>query len=464
MSGLDILARRPAPAAPREYHFPRFERARLANDLTVITAHLPGRPLLAAQLVLEGGAGHEPADLAGVTALLARALPEGTAQRDAIAFVEATERLGAELHAEAGWETVAVTLEVPRRHFGPALALLAELALQPSFPAHEVERLRDERLNDLLQSTAEPRRRVERAFAETIYAPGVPYGRLLGGDEASVPRLDREAVAVRHVALLDPSAATLIVAGDLEGLPVVSLVAEHLGSWPASDIPAVARGTPLPDDAGIPRLVLVDRPGSPQSELRIGHVGLPRRIPDFHAVAVMSAILGGLFNSRLQRLLREERGYTYGIGAGFDFRRSAGPFAVRTAVQTEVTAPAIADILGELRRMREAPIEAQELRDARDFLIGVFPLRFEAAAQVVGAITGLVVHGLPDDELDRYRQVVAALTEEEVHAAALAHVHPDAFSIVMVGDAERVVPGLEATRLGPLEIVREAVPTVAEEA
>src|SRR3990172_7195743 len=120
------------------------------------------------------GGGHEPADLAGVPALLARALPEGTAQRDAIAFVEATERLGAELHAEAGWETVAVTLEVPRRHFGPAMALLAELALQPSFPAHEVERLRDERLNDLLQSTAEPPRRVERAFAETIYAPGGP--------------------------------------------------------------------------------------------------------------------------------------------------------------------------------------------------------------------------------------------------------------------------------------------------
>jgi zinc protease len=226
----------------------------------------------------------------------------------------------------------------------------------------------------------------------------------------------------------------------------------------------VAPGTPLPDDAGSPRLVLVDRPGSPQSELRIGHVGLPRRIPDFHAVAVMSVILGGLFNSRLQRLLREERGYTYGIGAGFDFRRSAGPFAVRTAVQTEVTAPAIADILGELRRIREAPIEAQELRDARDFLVGVFPLRFEAAAQVVGAITGLVVHGLPDDELDRYRQVVAALTEEEVHAAALAHVHPDAFSIVMVGDAERVVPGLETPGLGPLEIVREAVPTAVEEA
>ncbi len=158
------------------------------------------------------------------------------------------------------------------------------------------------------------------------------------------------------------------------------------------------------------------------------------------------------------------RGSIASTSTSTDFRRSAGPFAVRTAVQTEVTAPAIADILGELRRIREAPIEAQELRDARDFLVGVFPLRFEAAAQVVGAITGLVVHGLPDDELDRYRQAVAALTEEEVHAAALAHVHPDAFSIVMVGDAERVVPALETMGLGPPEIVRETVPTAVEEA
>ena len=202
-------------------------------------------------------------------------------------------------------------------------------------------------------------------------------------------------------------------------------------------------------------LVIIDRPGSPQSEVRIGHVGLPRRIDDFHAVAVMSVILGGLFNSRLQRLLREERGYTYGIGAGFDFRRSAGPFAVRTAVQTEVTGPAIVDILGELRRIREAPIEVEELREARDFLIGVFPLRFEVAAQVVGAISGLVVHDLPDDELDRYRPAVSALTTDDISRAAIRHVRPDDASIVMVGDAEQVMPQLEAAGIGPVEVVSE---------
>jgi zinc protease len=456
MSDLDYLAVRPAAGEPRTYHFPPFRRHHLDNGLTVISAHLAGRPLLAAQLILEGGAGVEPAELAGATALLARALPEGTEARDAIAFVEATERLGAEIHADAGWETLVATAEVPRRHLEPALRLLAEMLLEPALPANEVDRLREERLNDLLQAAAEPRRRVERAFSATVYTPGVPYGRLLGGDEATVPRLDRDVLVARHAAILDPREATLVVAGDLTDIDLEAQVAAAFGAWRAGgERPERGR---LADDAAPRRVVVVDRPGSAQSEVRVGHVGLPRRIDDFHAVAVMSVILGGLFNSRLQRLLREERGYTYGIGAGYDFRRSAGPFAVRTAVQTEVTGPAIVDILAELRRIREAPIEAEELREASDFLIGVFPLRFEVAAQVVGAISGLVVHDLPDDELDRYRPAVAALTSDAVQEAAIRHVRPDDASIVLVGDAEQVVPQLEAAGIGPVEVVREAVP------
>jgi predicted Zn-dependent peptidase len=455
MSGLDYLATRPGAAAPRAYHFPAFERARLDNGLTVITAHLPGRPLLSAHLHVEGGAGSEPSETAGVSALLARAVQEGTARRDAVELIEAGERLGAELHATAGWETLSASLDVPRRHFGAALALLAEMLLEPSLPAHEVERLREERINDLLQAAAEPRRRVERAFAATIYAAGVPYARLLAGDEETVPRLTREALAVRHAALLDPSTATLIVGGDLTGLSVVEIAASCLGQWPGGGRGPAGPRVPLSDDAGTPRTLIVDRPGAPQAELRIGHVGLPRRIGDFHAVTVMNAILGGLFTSRLQTLLREERGYTYGITSSFDFRRSAGPFAVRSAVQTEVCGPAVVDILGELRRIREAPIAAEELRRAQDFLIGVFPLRFETAAQVVAAIGGLVIHGLPDDELDRYRPAVAALSADDVMAAAITHVRPDALSIVIVGDAERVVPALEAAGIGPVEVARD---------
>ncbi|MBA2555758.1 MAG: insulinase family protein, partial [Chloroflexi bacterium] len=167
---LGVLDQRPAAGAPRDYRFPAFSRERLANGLTIVQAHLPGRPLLMAQLVLLGGAGSEPAERAGVTALTARAMTEGTQRHDAMALIEASERLGAELHAEAGWESLSVSVEVPRSRLAAALGLLAETALEPAFPEAEVERLREERLNDLLQAMADPRRRAERAYAETIYA------------------------------------------------------------------------------------------------------------------------------------------------------------------------------------------------------------------------------------------------------------------------------------------------------
>jgi zinc protease len=460
-SDLSVLEHRPPPGKPRPYHFPPFERERLENGLTLLTADVRGRPLLAANLLLAGGSADEASRLVGVTALMARGLPEGTQRRTAVELVEASERLGAELHAEAGWETVAASVEVPRRHFEPALGLLAEMVILPSFPEAEIERLRDERLNDLLQARAEPRRRVEWAFAETIYAPSSPYHRPAGGTEKTVADLGRDAVEKRHGAMADPRGATLIVAGDLRGLAVETIAAAHFGEWKGrgrSRAPATADARAHP--AG-PRVVLVDRPGSAQTEIRVGHVGLPRRIPDYHAVSVVSAILGGLFNSRLQRLLREERGYTYGVGAGFEFRRSAGPFSVRTAVETEVTAAALADIMDELRGISARPVSEDELREARDFLIGVFPLRFESPAQVAAALAGLVIHGLPDDELDRYRPAVAAVTADDV-ARAAAHIRPDEASIVLVGDAARIQSDL--ADFGSVEVVEEPIAAPGEAA
>ena len=307
-------------------------RERLGNGLTVITSQLPGRPLICAQLVFDGGGSRERADQAGVTALMARAVSEGTERRDAVELIEASERLGAELHAEAGWESVSVSLEVPRSKLAPALDLLAEMALTPTFPDAEVERLRGERLNDLLQVRADPRRRAERVFSETIYAPTSPFSRPLGGVEDTVPRPQRAHVVARHRQHLDPPRATLVVAGDLQDLPLIGPRRRPSAAGPGRPAaPHRPRRDQAPgdvDDSPHPagrRLVLVDRPGSPQTEVRVGHVGLPRLTPEFHAVAVLSSVLGGLFNSRLQRLLREDRGYTYGIHAGFDLRRWAGP-------------------------------------------------------------------------------------------------------------------------------------------
>jgi predicted Zn-dependent peptidase len=214
-------------------------------------------------------------------------------------------------------------------------------------------------------------------------------------------------------------------------------------------------------DTGSPgrRVVrVIHRPGSVQTEIRIGHRGLPRRIADFHAVSVMSAILGGLFNSRLNMKLREEKGYTYGAGAGFDMRRGAGPFAARAAVNTEVTVPAILDTLAELTRMRDEPVSDAELLAARDFLIGVFPLRFETAGAVVGALGSLAVFGLGADELIGYREKVEALDVAAISAASRAHLHVDEAAIVLVGDVDAFGSALEAANLGPIVIERDEAP------
>jgi len=203
---------------------------------------------------------------------------------------------------------------------------------------------------------------------------------------------------------------------------------------------------------------LIHRPGSVQTEIRVGHLGVARKIPDFHAVSVMSAILGGLFNSRLNRRLREEKGYTYGAGAGFDMRRGVGPFAVRVAVNTDVTVPATQDILAELEAMRAAPPSTAELHAARDFLVGVFPLRFETPPAVVGALAGLLIHDLPLDELDRYRPAIEAVADADVEKAAREHIDPAKLAVVLVGDADAILPALEGAQIGPIVVDREELP------
>jgi len=452
------LGRRPVPGTPRPFAFPHVERGRLSGGLPVHAVHLPGRFLVTASLSLPMGAVDEPPDRGGVTVLAARSLTEGTLRRDAIALVEDAERLGASLRSEAGWDATVVGVDVPVERLAGALALLAEVAREPAFPPHEVERLRDQRLNDLLQAKADPGRRAEEEYLATIYDPATPYARPAGGARATVADLDAVAAATAYRTWASFDRCALVVGGDLSGIDLPAILEPLLGD--VAPAPGVA-ASPAPAVAGRldrPAVRIVHRPGSVQSELRVGHPGLPRCVPDYHAVAVMSAILGGLFNSRLNMKLREEKGYTYGAGAGFDMRRFAGPFTARAAVNTDATAPALADLVAELGRMREAPPTEDELRAARDYLVGVFPLRFETPGPVVSAVGGLVTYGLPDDELDRYRPAVEAVTGDDVLAAARAHLHLERLGIVIVGDADKIAGDVEALGIGDLEIVRDEEP------
>jgi zinc protease len=450
-----VLVERPAPGTPRPYDFPAVTLSRLDNGLTVMVADLPGRPLVSATVVVPVGAADEPAEKAGAAVLAARALTEGTERYDAVGLTEASERLGASIHAESGWDATSVGVDVPSTRLQAALELLAEVLLRPTFPANEVERLRDERLNDLLQAQADPRRRADETFIGTIYASASPYHRPSAGTKETVEGLDDAGARRAYERILDPARATLVVGGDLGGQDVLELAGRLFGAW-SRHASAADPGPVVDQGAASGRLVrVVHRPGSVQTEIRIGHPGLPRRIPDYHAVSVMSAILGGLFNSRLNMQLREAKGYTYGAGAGFDMRRGAGPFTARAAVNTEVTVPAVIDTMAELERMRDTRVDTTELAAARDFLVGVFPLRFETPGAVVGAVAGLSVHGLPLDELTDYRSRIEAVDVEAVEAAARAHLAVDRAAIVLVGDVDAFGSDLEAAGLGRLVIDRD---------
>jgi zinc protease len=450
----ETLAVRPSPGHPRTYRFPDFDRTVLASGMQVLTVDIPGRPLVTASLVIRRGAVDEPGDLAGATVLASRAMTEGTERYPGVELTEAAERLGANLNVEASWDAFFAAVEVAAKRLPAALDLLAEVVRRPTFPADDVERLRDERLNDLMQVKADSRRWVDRVFSETIYSSDSPYRRPAAGDEQSVPRLSADVLRDVHRALLAPERAALIVGGDLSGLDLSGLAERTIGALGsgAAGEPSAPVSTPSVTE---PIVRFFHKPGAVQTEVRIGHVGLPRKVSDFHAIAVMQAILGGLFNSRLQMNLRESKGYTYGVSASFDMRRGRGPFSVRTAVHTEATVPAITEALTELNRMRDTEVTPAELNAARDYLVGVFPLRFETPGAVVGAVGGLFVQGLPDDELAHYRGRIESVTAGQVQAAAHDHIHLDRLAIVAVGDADAVGKDLEAAGFGRLEIVRD---------
>jgi zinc protease len=439
---------KPPPGIPRSYHFPRFERATLGNGLGVLVAPITKLPVVTVILVADAGAMAEPEGRDGAASLTARALLEGTARSAANELQERLERLGAAVSADADWDTATVSLTVLRPQLERALAMFAEIALEPAFPEREIARLKAERLAEILQLRAEPRGLADEMLARVVYSGASRYSRPEGGGPETVGSLLPVDLRAFHAARFRPGGCTLIIAGDVTTADGVVLAERWLGNW-AAGAPSDARVSDAPARRAR-ALHLVDKADAPQSELRLGHVGLPRRHPDYFPVLLMNAVLGGLFSSRINLNLRERHAYTYGAFSGFDWRRGAGPFLVSTAVQSEVTGAAAREILQEIDAMLAQPIARDELELATSYLAGVFPIKYETTDAVARALAALVVFGLPVDYFDRYRDHVRAVTAEDVLAAAQQHLHPDALQLVVVGSALAVRTDLEALGFGPL--------------
>ena len=445
-----MIATRPAAGAPRPYRFPDFSQHRLPSGLGVWLVPLPDRELVSVHLLTDAGAAAEDEPHGGIAALTAQLLVTGTRRLDASAFAETTERLGIEVSSESSWDSARAGFTALGSKLDEGLALLAEMLRTPRLDDREFERLKAERLNDILQARADPGRLAEESFLREVFAESEPYGRLSAGRPETVEPLGISDARDFHATNYAPNVANVVVAGAIDPDATLAAVEKHLGDWGGE---APGHRTFEPRERGGRRVVLIDRPGSVQSELRVGHLGIDRHDARYFPAMVMGALLGGVFGSRLNLRLREELGYTYGARASFDPRRAVGPFTASAAVQTEVTVDAIRELIGQLERIREAAPTEVELAEVRDFLVGVFPLRFETTGGIASAIEPLAVYDLPADWWQTYRANLEAVGVSEVHAVARELVRPDDALILLTGDAATLRSQLESADLGPVEVV-----------
>lgn len=445
------IATRPTPGPAREYHFPAFERRTLSNGLTLLVAPTHNLPVVTVLAIVDAGAVAEPAGQEGVAHLAALALNEGTPKYDGEALTEYLEQLGTSVGGSAGWDSASLAMTVLRDNLENAFVHFAEVLVTPTFPVAAIERLKGERIAELMQIESEPRELADEKFDEYIYDVTSRFRLPLGGTRQSVQGLTRDEVVKFHGARYQPSATTLIIVGDVNIADVERMVSGELQGWTGIVVPSSkANDKPVRTSRAV-RIVRKD--DAPQSEVRIGHVGVPRTHPDYFSITVMNAVMGGLFSSRINLNLREAHGYTYGASSSFDWRREAGPFVVGTAVASDVTVPAIQETLKEIDRMRAEPISDSELSLATSYLEGVFPIRYETTAAIAAALATLTIYDLPSDWYDSYRARMSAVTVSDVLAAARAYVHPESLQIVIVGDAGAVREPLEALAFGPVDVV-----------
>jgi zinc protease len=436
----------PEAGPPTPVRFPPIARSVLENGLHVWSLRHTAIPLASVALVLDAGAAQDPAGRPGLAGVTAHLVEEGAGGRDAIQMAEEFARLGTHLAVDVGSDVTALGMTAMTRFFAPALRLLGEVVTRPHLSAADLLRVRELRMNRLRQLSRSPATPADRAFVAAVFGAH-PYGHGVLGTTASLEVLTLDEVRAFHAVLWRPEAATLIVVGDLDHDAVTAAAAEGLGSWATEPRGADARravGAVAPSTSS--RVVrLIDRPGAPQSELRIGHTAPARRTPAYPALVTLNAILGGEFSSRINRNLREARGLTYGARTAFDLRRAGGSFICQTSVQTDGTAAAIAEIVRECEAVRlEGAVGADELARAKASLTRGYVRHFEAADELVRAAAQLVAYGLDDDTFDRFVPLVDAVAGEDVVAAGQAFVRPGDFSIVVVGDAARCRGPIEA--------------------
>ena len=453
MSGLDRTLP-PTSASIRKFDFPDVERRTLSNGLDLRVCKLSRLPVVSTTLFFRAGEGQLVESRAGLAVLTGDALEGGTRKRSGTELAEVFERIGARLGVLTGWEGTSVSMSCLADRLEEALGLLAEAVLEPAFPEAEVDRAREQRLAAIRQRAMDPSALASMEADRRYFAAGIPYARPQDGTEASIATVKRGLLSDFADACYRPLGGGLIVAGDLDPDEIETIANHLLEAWAGGPPPAEEfRVDPGTRER---RVWVAHREGSVQSEVRVGHVGADRATPDYFPLSVANVLFGGSFTSRLNLNLREKNGFTYGVRSRFAFRSRPGPFSVSTSVGTDVTAPAVREIVREIEQLVEGGPTDDEVAAARDYGAGVFGLQLETAGQIASRISQLVVYGLADDYYHTYRDRLREVTTDEVAAAVTAHIRPDEVQVVVVGDAEEIVAPLEALDLGPVEVAPES--------
>jgi zinc protease len=439
----------PALGTLGQLTLPPVTRRQLDNGLEILVVEHHELPLVDMVLVVKTGGEGDPASKPGVATLTASMLDEGAGRRSSLDIADQEAFLGVQVGTGSGWDQSIVSLHAPVAVLDSAMALFGDVALRPTFPVSDLERLRKERLTELLQLRDRAPQIADRAYASILYGERHPYGRPLTGTEASTRAITRADVQRFYQTYYRPNNATLIVVGDVTADDVERRVRGLFGSWARGTVPATQFAEP---PAGLATAIyLIDKPGAPQSSVRIGSIGVARSTEDYFSILVMNTILGGAFTSRLMTNLRETHGYTYGASSGFSMRRSAGPFTARAEVVGAKSDSSLIEFMKELRAIREAVPET-ELEKAKRYLQLQLPGEFETTGDIANQLVPVVVHGLPLDYYNTYVQRIEEVTAADVQRVAERYVDPSKFAVVIVGDRKAIEAGLRALNIGELSI------------
>jgi zinc protease len=438
----------PAPSLK----LPTIQKLKLSNGVPVWLVEHHEVPLAQINVIVRSGSAADPIGKYGVGSLTAAMLDEGAGTRSSLELADALEFLGANLSTTSSFDYSAVRVSVPVSKLADALPLMADVTLRPTFPATDLDRLRQERLTGLLQARDNPAALIQIAFPRVIFGPTHRYGTSANGLPAAIEAFTVADLQAFYRAHYRADNATLLVVGDVTPDSIMPMLEKQFGSWKSEGVAPLVAAVPTAPQLKARQIYLVDKPEAAQSQIRIGWVGVPRSTSDYAALEVLNTILGGSFTSRLNQNLREKNGYSYGASSAFDMRLSAGPFLAAAGVQTDKTGPAVGEFFNELNAIVK-PIPADELAKAKNYVALSFPGEFETTGDLARKLEELVVYNLSDDTFSNFVPAVTTVTAADLQRLAAQYIQPDKMAVVVVGDRKLIEGPIRQLNLGPINFI-----------